>query len=116
LDGAPRARTGLARLRRPARPLRPADHVAARHRVLSPRRGAHPPPARTISLRAVISTQTIMLPLVSSAAEFAAIRRDQALLRPGVDAILARRGLGGGGRASCRRLAAGLRRRGIAPR
>jgi hygromycin-B 7''-O-kinase len=36
-----------------------------------------------------------MLPLASTAAEFAAIRRDEARLRPGVDAILARHHIGG---------------------
>jgi hygromycin-B 7''-O-kinase len=35
------------------------------------------------------------LPLASTAAEFAAIRRDEALLRPGVDAILARHHVAG---------------------
>jgi hygromycin-B 7''-O-kinase len=37
----------------------------------------------------------MMLPLASSPAEFAAVRRDEALLRPGVDAILAHHRVGG---------------------
>ncbi len=36
-----------------------------------------------------------MLPVVSTAAELAAIRRDEAVLRPGVDAIVARHGVRG---------------------